>query len=529
MPIVFLCEDNGIGISVPTPKDWIRANFETRAGLTYRSVDGRDLLDIYRGACEAAALARRRRCPVFLHMRTVRLMGHAGSDIEAGYRSLPDIEADEAQDPLLFSAGQLIDNDILTADEVITLYTQIEAQVARVAEAAVTRPKLGGADEVMAPLVPTARRPMPPRAPADARMALFEKDARLLEAPQTLARNLTLALADLMLEHPAMVVFGEDVGRKGGVYSVTTGLQDKFGPARVIDTLLDEQTILGLAIGLGQNGFLPVPEIQFLAYVHNAEDQIRGEAATLPFFSNGQFDNPMIIRIAGLAYQRGFGGHFHNDNSFAVFRDIPGVILACPSNGADAVRMLRTCARLAWEERRVVVFLEPIALYTMADLHETGDKQWLAPYLPPGSVPDIALGEIGQYGDGTDLCILTYGNGFYLSRKAARDLQGQYGLRLRIVDLRWLAPLNEEAIWAAAKDCGAVLIVDECRRTGSLSEALVTLLHERGLKAPLTRITAEDSFIPLGPAAYHVLPSVDSIIAAATALTGRTRQEGAAR
>ena len=124
---------------------------------------------------------------------------------------------------------------------------------------------------------------------------------------------------------------------------------------------------------MAQNGFTPIPEIQFLAYLHNAEDQLRGEAATLPFFSQGQFTNPMVVRIAGLGYQKGFGGHFHNDNALSVLRDIPGLILAVPSNGPDAARMLRECVRLAREEQRVVVFVEPIALSPMRDLHETGD------------------------------------------------------------------------------------------------------------------------------------------------------------
>src|SRR5207253_874887 len=122
------------------------------------------------------------------------------------------------------------------------------------------------------------------------------------------------ALTDLMLEHANIVLAGEDIGPKGGVYGVTTKLHTRFGPQRVINTLLDEQSILGLGIGLAHNGFLPMPEIQFLAYLHNAEDQLRGEAATLSFFSNGQYTNPMIVRIAGLGYQKGFGGHFHNDN-----------------------------------------------------------------------------------------------------------------------------------------------------------------------------------------------------------------------
>ena len=131
-------------------------------------------------------------------------------------------------------------------------------------------------------------------------------------------------------------MFGEDVARKGGVYGVTKGLHGAFGAGRVFDSLLDEQSILGLALGAGLAGLLPVPEIQYLAYLHNAADQLRGEAATLSFFSQGQYRNPMVLRIAGLAYQKGFGGHFHNDNAVGALRDIPGLIIACPARPDDA-------------------------------------------------------------------------------------------------------------------------------------------------------------------------------------------------
>ena len=322
-------------------------------------------------------------------------------------------------------------------------------------------------------------------------------------------------MIDLMAEQQNIVMCGEDIGKKGGVYNVTAKLCERFSKNRVINTLLDEQTILGTAIGLAHNGFLPMPEIQFLAYVHNAEDQIRGEAATLPFFSNGQFTNPMVIRIAGLAYQKGFGGHFHNDNSFAVFRDIPGLIIACPSNGADAVEMMRASVRLAQEQQRMVIFLEPIALYMTKDLHQEGDGLWTFEYQPPAlQHDDIDLG-VKVAGSGKQLCILTYGNGNYLSRQAQAKLAEQ-GIEARVVDLRWLAPLDEQGILAQVDDCEHVLIVDECRQTGSISEALVTLIYEQARTVPkIKRVTASDSFIPLGAAAYEVLPSLDNIVAAA--------------
>ena len=352
MPLVFLCEDNGIGISTRTPKGWIEATFSERAGMKYIRCSGLDMADAYRGAREAAAFARSERKPVFLHMDCVRLYGHAGSDVQATYLTKSQIEEDEERDPLVYSAALLVEEGVASGRELLDIYEETEARLVRVAEQAITRPRLTTSKAVMASIVPPARAPARANRPApEQREAMFARDRGMMEKPQHMARLLSWALADLMLAHANIVVAGEDVGPKGGVYNVTAKLHERFGAARVINTLLDEQSILGLGIGAAHNSILAITEIQFLAYVHNAEDQIRGEAATLSFFSSGQYANPMVIRIAGLGYQKGFGGHFHNDNSLAVFRDIPGLILAVPSNGADAVEMLRECVRLALEEQ----------------------------------------------------------------------------------------------------------------------------------------------------------------------------------
>ncbi len=520
MPIVFICEDNGIGISTPTPHGWIEASFRHRPGLHYLACNGLDVEDSYRAGQLAAAYARTHKKPVFLHMKTVRLTGHAGSDAEVAYRTQGQIEATEAQDPLLYTAGLLLARGALTGEQVLALYTQMEARIARVAEKAIARPKIASAASVIEPLVPPVRSycaAMPVASEAQ-REALFATEKRAFSQPQHMAKLINLALADVLLQYPHTLMCGEDIGKKGGVYGVTQGLQKKFGPARVTDTLLDEQSILGLAIGAAHTGLLAIPEIQFLAYVHNAEDQIRGEAATLSFFSNGQYTNPMVIRIAGLGYQKGFGGHFHNDNSLTLFRDIPGVIVACPSNGRDAVQMLRTCVALAHEQRRVVVFLEPIALYMTRDLHEEGDGLWTAEYEPPGTGSTIALGQPNVVGEGKDYCIITYGNGFYLSQQAARQLEQSHQLDGRVIDLRWLVPLDENEILAAIEGYDRILIVDECRKSGSLSEGVVTLLHQHSIAARIERVTAVDSFIPLAAAANLVLPSVEDVKQAVLAL-----------
>ena len=523
VPLLLVCEDNGLGVSTPTPAGWVKASMAQRPAIHYVACDGLDLLDTFRAARQAEQIARKQRQPVFLHMRCVRLMGHAGADAQEGYLTAAEIEAMERQDPLLHSAGLLLAHGVCSTTEILERYERIGQEVRRVAEEAIARPKLRTAAEVMASIVPPkrpSRALVGAKAPPTANTTAARKAASLHAGEKTtMAKLINGALDRLMDRYPHLVMAGEDIGRKGGVYGVTLKLQQKHGAHRVIDTLLDEQTILGLGIGLAHNGLLPVVEIQYLAFFHNAEDQIRGEAATLPFFSSGQFTNPLVVRMAGLGYQKGFGGHFHNDNGIAVLRDIPGLLVCCPSSGADAVGLLQEAVRLADEEQRVVIYLEPIALYHARDLHADGDGLWTC--ADPGPGHRLAVGVPGVHGDGRGLAIVTYGNGVYLSRQAERALAAD-GIATRIVDLRWLTAIDHDAVHAAVRDCARVLVVDECRRSGSLSEELVTALVERGIPgARLARLAAEDSFIPLGIASTATMPSRDSIIAAARALARR--------
>ena len=512
VPVLFVCEDNGLGISTPTPSGWIEQDLADRPALKYFAADSRDLAQTYHIARRAADYVRSKRKPAVLHLSTVRLFGHAGADAEAAYRTKAQIEAELELDPLLSSTAALVASGEVTAEQLLAQLNALVAQIARVASVASKQPKLTSAAQVMASIAPERAAAQVPAVPANQlREQLFAFDQHNMGKKQHLAKLLNWALHDVLAQYKNTVVFGEDVGKKGGVYGVTQHLVHAFGSNRVINTLLDEQSILGMAIGLSQQGFIAIPEIQFLAYVHNAEDQIRGEAATLPFFSNGQYHNAMVIRIAGLAYQRGFGGHFHNDNSFAVFRDIPGVILFCPSNGYDAALLLRQAVQLAHQQKRLVIFLEPIALYMTRDLANNGDGLWLSDY----PLPDTPLPELGVpavYGDGDELAIISYGNGYYLSRQAELELAAQ-GWRIRLLDLRTLVPLHTAHIINALKGCRKVLIVDECRRRGSLSEELFTALHEaKPGHFSVQRLCAEDSFIPLGAAAYAVLPSKQQIV-----------------
>lgn len=519
LPLLFVCEDNGIGISVRTPPGAIEAAFGHRPDLRYVAGDGLDLVAAYAAAREAVDYVRAARRPAFLHLRTVRLLGHAGSDAEIAYRSLEEIRADEAKDPLLATARRLVAAGIATPAALLERYESTRREVRALAEEAAALPRLGSAAEVMAPLAPRTPDAVAAEVarPADAAARARFWEGRLPEdePPAPLGAQLTRALGDLLVKYPESLIFGEDVAVKGGVYGITKGLSRRAGVARVFDTLLDEQTILGLAIGAGHLGFLPLPEIQYLAYLHNAEDQLRGEAATLQFFSGGQYRNPMVVRIAGYGYQKGFGGHFHNDDAVAVLRDIPGIVVASPARGDDAAAMLRTCLAAARVDGAVCVFLEPIARYSTRDLHEPGDGGWLTRYDPAGE--HAPIGRARTHGDGGDLTIVTFANGLYMSLRVARRLEAR-GVRCRVVDLRWLCPLPVEDLLREAAATGRVLVVDETRRSGGVSEGVVTALIDGGFTGLVRRVASKDSFIPLGDAANLVLLQEDEIEAAALRL-----------
>lgn len=522
-PILFVCEDNNLGISVSTPTGWIKANFESRPGIHYIAADGLDLLSAYSAVHHAVEYCRLRKSPVFLHLNVVRLLGHAGTDIETGYRGVSLVEKTESRDPLLFGAESILELGLLSSEELLRRYESCRKRVREAGARAVEEPKLSSVESVLKPQSPYDKVKVSEEARrknyTSSRERVFGKHGLPEDdSPRHLAIQINRALQDLMAKYSQMTVFGEDVAQKGGVYTVTAGLYRKFGASKVFNTILDETTILGLAQGQSLMGLLPVPEIQYLAYLHNALDQLRGEACSLQFFSNAQYQNGMVIRIASLAYQKGFGGHFHNDNSITALRDIPSLIVACPSRGDDAVNLLRTATALAHVCGRVVAFLEPIALYMAKDLYAPHDGKWLSNFPPPGEY--IPLGEGRIYNqEAKDLLIITYGNGVPMALRTALTLEKKTGRQARVLDLRWLKPLNQEFIIKHSSEIGKVLVVDEGRQTGGIAEEIFTTIDEHAqTDIKKMRVCGADSYIPLGDAANLVLVSENEIIAAATEL-----------
>ncbi|HEU5486777.1 MAG TPA: transketolase C-terminal domain-containing protein, partial [Microlunatus sp.] len=442
----------------------------------------------------------------------VRYLGHAGSDAEVAYRPPSAVEAERAADPILGTARALLRRGAPAASLVEQL-DAVREEVQAVQSAVLDARPLGSGPDVMAPLAP--RRPARVAAEVD-RLTPEDHDV----TRRNVAESINATLAELLSGDRRVMIFGEDVGTKGGVYGVTRGLARRFGRARVFDTILDEQSILGLGLGAGVAGLLPIPEIQYLAYLHNAEDQLRGEASSLSFFSQGRYRNPLVVRVAGLAYQKGFGGHFHNDNAVAVLRDVPGLVVACPSRGDDAAALLRTCVAAASVDGTVSVFLEPIALYHTRDLHAVGDSGWLT----VDERAHVPIGRARTYGPpDAELTMITFGNGVPMSLRVAARLKAT-GVTARVCDLRWLAPLPLDDIVSEAGRTGRVLVVDETRHDGGVGEGVVTGLVEGGFSGPLRRVASLNSFVPLGAAAQHVLLTEDEIEKAAHQVAGMDRR-----
>ncbi|HYP87834.1 MAG TPA: thiamine pyrophosphate-dependent enzyme, partial [Polyangiaceae bacterium] len=249
LPVLFVCEDNGLGVSVRTPPGWTELRLRALPHVRYFAAHGRDLETIFEQARQAVEYCRSARRPAVLHLSCVRLLGHAGSDVDTTYRTRQELERAAEQDPVTGAARSFIERGVLDAASVLELDRAAEARVRSEAERAIGRPRLTTRAQVAASL----SRPIPPGFAAKA------PNRRAPSEPMTLAQGVTFALGELLRADPGSLLFGEDVAKKGGVYGATKGLFERLGHARVFNTLLDEQTILGLALGAAALGLYPVP------------------------------------------------------------------------------------------------------------------------------------------------------------------------------------------------------------------------------------------------------------------------------
>ncbi len=315
----------------------------------------------------------------------------------------------------------------------------------------------------------------------------------------TLAQALNQGLEQALAEHPELVILGEDVGRTGGVFRITDGLQRRFGPERVVDTPVAESGIVGMAFGMAVGGMRPVVEIQFMGFSYPAFDQIVNHVARIRNRSRHRFTAPMVIRMP---YGGGIGAaEHHSESTETIYVHTPGLKVVVPSRPADAKGLLAS----AVEDPDPVIFLEPIRLYRA--VRETVPED---PYTVP-------IGEASIEREGTDVTLVSYGAMMKETRQAAEVL-AERGVSAEVVDLRTLVPLDTDRLLASVEKTGRVVVVHEAPRTLGFGAEVAALVAERALyslQAPPKRVTGWDTVVPLKKSEQYYLPSVGRIVAAA--------------
>jgi len=319
-------------------------------------------------------------------------------------------------------------------------------------------------------------------------------------AKLTIAQALNQALELALAEDPSVVVLGEDVGKDGGVFRVTDGLFDKFGPDRIIDTPLAESGIVGTSVGLAMAGMKPVAEIQFFGFIYETMDQIASQAARVRFRSLGRYSAPMVIRAP-------FGGgvkapEIHSDSLEALFTHTPGIKVVTPSNPYDAKGLLLS----AIDDPDPVLFLEPMRLYR-AFRDEVPEE----PYRVP-------LGKANVVREGTDVTLIGWGPSMALVLAAADELVAQYDISPEVVDLRTLTPLDEETIVTSVQKTQRAVVVHEAVRTSGFGGEIASIIQEKAflyLEAPVLRVTGYDTPYPMTMFEDLWLPDTSQVVTAA--------------
>ncbi|MBL0373292.1 pyruvate dehydrogenase [Rhizobium sp. KVB221] len=494
LPVLFYIEDNGYGISVPsrlqTPDGNIAANLASWGGLEIFEGDGTDPAEAARLTRKAVEYVRKIRKPAMLRLTVPRLEGHSYQDTQA-YKSEAVLMSERARDPLPRLKDYIVPV-IVGADE----WEGLERAAQAKAEAALAK-----ADE----------RPVAPPESV-MRNIFFEGDLqtmggqhpagyrapRATDVPTTDGQRINMVTAirrTLECEmdvNPKVVVFGEDVGPKGGVHAATLGLQEKFGENRVFDTSLSEEGIIGRAIGMALAGLMPVPEIQFRRYAEPATEQINN-CATIRWRTDNRFAAPMVIRMPGGFFK--CGDPWHSQTNEVSFIHQPGLKVAVPSNAEDAVGLLRTSLR----GNDPVVFFEHRYL-----LDHTSARR---PY--PGDDYALPFGKARLVRQGNDITVVTWGSMVHRCEEATENLSAD------VIDLRTLMPWDRQAVLASVRRTRRCLIVHEDLATAGFGAEISAVVADEAfmeLDAPVSRLTMPDVTSPHNPALMSwAVPSADTI------------------
>jgi 2-oxoisovalerate dehydrogenase E1 component len=508
LPMLFYIEDNGLGISVPgelqTPGGDIARNLAAFGNLFVRSGDGTDPAETARLLAECVDHVRAGNGPALVRLTVPRLCSHSGPDNQRGYRTDQEIAADAQRDPLPRLRTHLVPA-MLSETE----WSSLESEVAR---------------NVQAGLDAARARPSPNPSTV-ARWVYADDSAASPEAYGGLSRAERAALggnastesaADVVrfaeavrrtLRHelevnPKLVVFGEDVGRKGGVHLVTEGLQKQFGVNRVFDTSLSEEGIIGRAVGMAISGLMPVAEIQFRKYADPAAEQLNN-CGTLRWRTANRFAAPIVVRMPG-GFGKDVGDPWHSLSDEVRFAHAYGWQVAMPSNAADAVGLLRSAMRGA----NPTIFFEHRSLLMTSD----GSARY------PGDDYVVPFGSASVVREGADITVVSWGALMHRCIEAA----AQFDERVELIDLRSIAPWDREAVLGSVKKTGRCLIVHEDNLTAGFGAEIAATVAKDAfwhLDAPIDRVAVEDVPMPYHPVLLEaVLPSAETIASRIDAL-----------
>ena len=508
LPVVFLVEDNGYAISVPVEVNTAGGSISKLVsgfpGLLIQEVDGCDVLASYDVLVRAHEYCRARKGPALIHARVIRPYSHSLSDDEVQYRPSAERDADARRDPLRRFPEYLIAQGIASAAELEQVKQQVEEEVRVATEIALAAPQ-PRPETVLHHVYSMEVDPTSEQFDT-------EDDPRFTGDPTTMVDLLNACLKDEMARDPRIVVFGEDVADasregalpqvkgKGGVFKVTWGLQRVFGGHRVYNSPLAEANIVGRANGLAHRGLKPVVEIQFFDYIWPAYMQLRDELATMRWRSNNAWAAPVVVRVSYGGYLKG-GGPYHSQTGAAVFTGVPGLRVVCPATALDANGLLRTAIRC----EDPVIFLEHKHLY-----RQTYNK---APN--PGPNFMIPFGKAKIVREGSDLTVVTYGAVVQRALVAAKEAEAEHGLKVEVIDLRSLSPVDWPAVHASVRKTNRVLVAyEDALSWGYGAEIAARIADETfaWLDAPVRRLAAKDTFVAYAPDLEDViLPQVEGL------------------